>query len=1043
MRIAAVISMLSIVLGLLGFSAALAGAGGGGGGNDKPVSQAEARNPVAPEPVVDEEPAIEEPEPAPVDVPDPAPVDVPDPAPVDVPDPAPVDVPDPAPVDVPDPVSTPPQSADTNSNDAGSIDISDSAYASIVSGRVATLDLGLSDTQNVKILSGLDYGNVTVNSDNTLAVVLTGTTETTDLFFSVEITEEDGSIEQMDISLDVMETTQAGGWGTGQFYMLEVNDAGDVVVEHGENHREVYVSASDDALTLNDIAALEGLDIAQIDGDWLRDNPEYGSDPDIALAPDAGMTLWYEISHGNAGPNSNWLLFERGYEYDLDGRVTANGAQGESEIHPQLLTAYGEGADPIILTRLNVIRDPSENVVVQGLDLHGGAQLLEGSNMLFDDISITGGAEFSVTTGEGITLRNSDIVDNYRETPVNEGDTWAASPNRVSSVFAKEGDGLLLEGIFIDHTGWGEGYDPENGSVNYAQPPSYYSQNFYIQKDNLDVTFRDNISVRAASMGAQIRSGGMIEDNVFLDNNGAVNFFGGPVDSETGIGVGNYTLFADNVITSGAHKTSATHEGALTLGIDAGGSLPSLVDNIVAHLANPDDPSEQQAKVIDNLALNEVVVDEIYYNDTVIYNWIGQKAIDKFELNGSLPKNPDTNVENLDEDLLDQTTIQRFAAQLLGQDTATIDDLANYLRTQDETGSLDNQVDADVIISFFQEGFGLTPDIRSDEEQLRFEPNALADGIRWDNRLNWSTEDLPGTQDGDSVELAGNWVHYGGTTRIAGLEFGDGGKLDVTHGYLEVEGHLAVGDTGAELNIDNAGQFWTNGYADKDEININVDGGRFANTGLFSGTADITVSDNAQAILASDNADFLLGEGSSLTLNGGDTRVGFDGEENGTGVLLMSERSELNFVAEENQMATIREFYSGHFDDKGAGIQSGVNLGMTTLNLDVTNLVGAPSEHTLIDVDELIGDFGGLSIQGLGTTRDASVEINYDTDTVTLQLGQDGFGSGAVSLDAGGDEDSARSSAALWDALTNGHGIYDDDPVDDIPVEEDLMDWNG
>ena len=384
-RIAAVISMLSIVLGLLGFSAALAGAGGGGGGNDKPVSQAEARNPVAPEPVVDEEPAIEEPEPAPVDVPDPAPVDVPDPAPVDVPDPAPVDVPDPAPVDVPDPVSTPPQSADTNSNDAGSIDISDSAYASIVSGRVATLDLGLSDTQNVKILSGLDYGNVTVNSDNTLAVVLTGTTETTDLFFSVEITEEDGSIEQMDISLDVMETTQAGGWGTGQFYMLEVNDAGDVVVEHGENHREVYVSASDDALTLNDIAALEGLDIAQIDGDWLRDNPEYGSDPDIALAPDAGMTLWYEISHGNAGPNSNWLLFERGYEYDLDGRVTANGAQGESEIHPQLLTAYGEGADPIILTRLNVIRDPSENVVVQGLDLHGGAQLLEGSNMLFDD----------------------------------------------------------------------------------------------------------------------------------------------------------------------------------------------------------------------------------------------------------------------------------------------------------------------------------------------------------------------------------------------------------------------------------------------------------------------------------------------------------------------------------------------------------------------------------------------------------------------------------------------------------------------------------
>ncbi|MEM9580564.1 MAG: hypothetical protein AAF891_07735, partial [Pseudomonadota bacterium] len=280
---------------------------------------------------------------------------------------------------------------------------------------------------------------------------------------------------------------------------------------------------------------------------------------------------------------------------------------------------------------------------------------------------------------------------------------------------------------------------------------------------------------------------------------------------------------------------------------------------------------------------------------------------------------------------------------------------------------------------------------------------------------------------------------YGGTTRLDGLDFGEGGKLNVTHGYLEVEGRLAVGEVGAELNIDNAGQFWTNGYADKDLLDINAAGGRFANTGLFSGTSDLDVSDNAQAILASDDADFLLGAGSRLTLTGDDTRVGFDGDQGGTGVLLMSDLSELNFIAEDNGLSTIREFYSGHYDDDGAGIQSGVNLGMTALTLDLSDTNGAARSHTLIEVDELIGSFGGINVLGLGTDRDAMLEVNYDNDYVSLYLGEAGSGSGVISLETIGDETNAQDDAALWDALTNGHGLYSDDPVEDIPIEEDLL----
>ena len=97
--------------------------------------------------------------------------------------------------------------------------------------------------------------------------------------------------------------------------------------------------------------------------------------------------------------------------------------------------------------------------------------------------------------------------------------------------------------------------------------------------------------MRAASIGAQIRSGGFIEDNVFLDNNGGVNFLGGGDDY-----VGNYSLFTDNVVTSGAHK-DADLIGAYTAGADSRGQLSSLVDNITTHLSDPNNPSELDYKI--------------------------------------------------------------------------------------------------------------------------------------------------------------------------------------------------------------------------------------------------------------------------------------------------------------------------------------------------------------------------------------------------------------------------------------------------------------
>ncbi|MGZ2260316.1 right-handed parallel beta-helix repeat-containing protein [Roseobacter sp. A03A-229] len=897
--------------------------------------------------------------------------------------------------------------------------------ADVMTGRVTTLHLPDDDIAAVRVISNISNGNVTVNPDNSLAVVLTETSKTADQSFSVKVTHKDGSTSDHTIDLDVSAGVQQGGWGTGDFYMLETDANDDVIIETGENHREIYISGSDDALTFKDIAALEGIAANKVNAKWLAEHPEYGSSPDMALAEGAGMSLWKYTTSPKFEPTSNWLKFEAGYEYTNTGQLLQPETLGESELHPMVITSYGSGAQPIIGSAQNSY--PGGNIVIQGLTFTEGAKIQAGKNILAEDISITGDT-LTAKNIDGFTLRNSDIIDVFREQSESNNQKngeWGTHNDRISGFFANDVDGLLIESILVDHTGWADDYR-EDLSYKGGQPPSIYSQNLYLSWGNEDVTLRDSILMRGASFGAQVRSGGFIEDNVFLDNNAALNSLGGR--DKGSYNEGQYSLFSNNLITSGAHRDAEGPGGALTMGLDNSGRMSTLVDNIVTHLADPNNPKELQEKYASHKAANSKY--DPYYDDTIIHNWFGGRALERnWDTSGQ-------NKDGLNENVLDQTTIQNFAADLLGKNSATINDLANYLRAQAE-GALDDVVDADVIIAFFQQGFGLSTDLRANDTTLRFVPNDLGEGVRWDNRLNWDTGDLPGTQDGDSVDLGGNWVQYGGTTTLEDLTFGAGGKLYITHGYLEIEDYIFVNDKGATVEIDRAGQFWIDGYTDKDTLTVTVDGGRFANTGLFTGTADVTVSDNAQMILGTDGADFVLGDDSSLDIVGGNVRVGFDGEAGGTGVLLLSDDASLSFSAKGGELGTIEEFRSGHFDKSAPDIQSGINLGGSTLSLDLTGIAGGQAQsHVLADVDEIIGRFDALDLSGIGTKQDASVIIDYEADTIVLNLGVSGKGSGVRNIYTNGNEDDAKGNRDLWDALTNGHGIYPDDPPKDIPVEE-------
>ncbi|WP_169788559.1 right-handed parallel beta-helix repeat-containing protein, partial [Litoreibacter arenae] len=898
-----------------------------------------------------------------------------------------------------------------NENNGGSVSAIDASSGNygVSGGRVTQLTVQNQDNvASIRVTDQPDHGNLTVNPDNTLSLVLSMDHEFSgNMSMSYEVTYNDGSTQMFNDNVGVQPTTQAEGWAQGEFYMLEADANNDLVLETGDVHRMVHISGDQGALSAQDIAAMEGLNANQITGDWLANNPQYGSTEASALDVDLGMSLWGTITGSGAEPSSHWLLFENGYDYDAD--LYMDGVHGEDPLHPIHITSYGDGEQATITFRPMAIGESGQNVVVSDLNFDDGFTIFDANNMILDGVQISDDNETALVIQslsgkpENITIRDSSVVDAYYLTPPNGADSWVNNP-LMAGAFISNADGLLIEGNLFDHNGFAPDYDP-GLSADGGQPPQMFNHNLYIDWDNTDVTVRDNIIMRGASFGAQVRGGGFIEDNVLIDNNIGLTFVGG--DYEGRGPIGNFSLAADNVITSaGYHSADRGADGALASGIRGNQGVQStLVDNIVAHLADPNNPDEQANKIYGEVGVQNV--NDPFYDDSIIHNWLG--SVDYGQTG--------VNTDGLDQGTLNATTIQTFTQQLLGDPNANIGDLADYLRAQAD-GQFDDVVDADLIVAYFQAGFGLSVEDRITPETIRFVPDALGDGIRWDNRLNWDTDDLPGTIAGDSVDLAGNWVNYGGTTTLEDLDFGEGGTLNVSYGRLDITDHTAVGEAGGQLNISNAGQVWMDGYTDMDRLDINVDGGRFANTDLFVGNADVDITDG-QAILATDNADFVLRDGSELNIVGDDARVGFDGDEGGTGVLLLDQGSELRFTAQNGQLGTIEEFRSGAEGDQ-PNIQSGVNLGDGTLTLDLTDIGNGSFSGELIRVDEVIGEFETATITGLAGDRDTELVIDYENDVVTLNVTAAGGGSGQNTVRSAGDETDAQANDDLWAALTNG-----------------------
>lgn len=832
-------------------------------------------------------------------------------------------------------------------------------------GRVTTFTVGNGqDIASIKITDDPEHGAVTVNPDNTLALVLSGSDHSGGISFGFDITYANGATETGSATLNVTAPKQEAGWGEGKHYMLETDANGELVIETGDNHRKVYVSESNSALTRADIAAREGVSEGTVTGKWLLERPEYGGSESKALATDIGMDLWFALHpiQATPPPSSNWLMFEKGYEYEGMGgtsnaRLITAGYSGESPLQPIYISSWGQGERPVIKDKISIFQLDSHNIVLDGITPEGGITNLGGDNFMVNDSEFSGRG-LSIQNVDGFTLRDSDL--SHIIAPEPTGDTWTGA---ATALYVDKTGGILLEHNTFHHNGWEDNY-LQNSSSAGGMPPNQYSHNLYLQYNTTDVTFRDNITSQAASIGAQFRGGAFVEDNIFLDNNVAVNVLGG--DYNNFGPVGNFTFFTDNLITSGGHKSveSGYPVGARTLGITDRGRDTTFLDNIIAHLADPNNPDEQAEKGRTDESF--VTENGIAYDDTIIFNWVGKY----FEANFV-----ENNTPGLDEDLANQTTIQNFAASLLGKDKATITEMMDAVLAGEAT------VTADDIIAYFQAGFGIAPSGDGGATNHRFIPDALAGGIRWDNRINWDSEELP--TDGDSVDLGGNHVQYGGTTQIDDLDL-SGGALYINHGKLTVDGALETAGGGGLIQTINAGQFWTDGYDYNRWLKVEVDGGRFANTGDVAGRVTLIASEG-QTLLATSGGSYTVSGNTRLRIEGSDAKIGFDGPDAGRAKLKMEEGSNLVFKSDVTGFSTIEEFRSGHWDQTGTPVTSSVAIN-GTLKINLKDYAGGAGSHILIAADEITGQFDEIQFRGLGNNLDAKLVVDYEADLVRLDL---------------------------------------------------------
>lgn len=222
----------------------------------------------------------------------------------------------------------------------------------------------------------------------------------------------------------------------------------------------------------------------------------------------------------------DWMLLKRGDVWPSVQYASPSWHKsGRSHTEPMVLGSYGTGERPLINSSiwdgLPLTGSPQGIAHLAILDLHLVADGYDGQNCaptalpILDDVTdllvenckferyFTGVVLQQTAVGHGhpaaISFRRDVIVDCFR-----------VGGAHAQGLFASDTDGLLIEECVMDHNGWREDVP--------GADPDMFRHNMYLTGSNHNVVVRGCVTARSSNYGIMSRSGGVIEDNLCLDN---------------------------------------------------------------------------------------------------------------------------------------------------------------------------------------------------------------------------------------------------------------------------------------------------------------------------------------------------------------------------------------------------------------------------------------------------------------------------------------------------------------------------------------------
>jgi chitodextrinase len=364
-----------------------------------------------------------------------------------------------------------------------------------------------------------------------------------------------------------------------------------------------------------------------------------GSDTNSGLSAGAPVKTLAKARTLLRDGSPDWMLLKRGDAWSENLSTWTH--SGRSQQEPMVIGTYGTGERPKLNTGTSIgfkNADQVSHLAVLGVHFHAHTRDTESSSyngttagnygmnslgrlddVLFEDVVFD-----DYTYNLSVTGYDSVITD-FRLRRSIVTDAWSTS-GKAQGMYVHRTSGMVLEENLFDHNGW-------NGDVSGAQQ-NIYSHGIYMSWDNSDVVVRGNIISDSSSHGLQARSGGVIENNVFLRNPINLLFGGGAPTVHPGGVSGRVSgnVFLDSRSINGSGRGTGLELSNLKPGANV-----TVTNNIFTGDTHRNASAITFGTTSDATNLGESMgINDLTIRDNIVYDWYSAWSMgSSFVLGGS------------------------------------------------------------------------------------------------------------------------------------------------------------------------------------------------------------------------------------------------------------------------------------------------------------------------------------------------------------------------------------------------------------------------